>query len=406
MKAWDVVFDAGEEISLSKAGCELLRIGYAEGCVTAALLCAHHAEPLRLSAPAAAGTQAIFRLREARAELLCGGRVLDEDWPWGTPDLFGAEICGSAELLPAPGEEMPPAVTGCFRQAEGWRPEGHGEVFVGDCMPYADGGRYHVLWLWDRRHHRSKWGRGAHQWAHISTDDLENWQIHPMAVPITEDWEGSICTGSHIRRGDTEYLFYTVRTMDGSPAPLRRSLSRDGYHFEKDGAFSVTLSSRYHGASARDPKVVRDAEGRYHMFVTTSLIPEDRGCLAHLISEDLDSWREIDPVYIAPEGEDQPECSDYFVAGGWYYLVLSHHGRGQYFYSREPFGGWQRAADNTIPCRSVPKMAFFGERIIFTGFAGEDGKYAGTMTFTEAFPREDGSLSFKPLFETFESERK
>jgi len=397
MKAWDVAFAAGEEISLVKENKEILKLYYAENAVYSELFCEKTDKPLCLSAPAERDEKVLFRLRPARAELIVSGKLMDENWPWGTPDISDAEIRGAAKLMPSPDEELLPSVTDTFCGAEGWRPTDFGAVFVGDCMPYADSGRYHVLWLWDRRHHRSKWGRGAHQWAHISTDDLENWQVHPMAVPITEDWEGSICTGSHIRCGDMQYLFYTVRTMDGSPAPLRRSVSSDGYHFKKDPDFSVTLSERYHGASARDPKVVRDAEGLFHMFVTTSLMPEDRGCLAHLLSEDLDSWQETEPVYVAPEGEDQPECSDYFIAGGWHYLILSHHGKGQYFYSREPFGPWLRAEDNSIPCRSVPKMAYFEDRIIFTGFAGMDG-YAGTMTFTEAFTQADGTLKFKPLF--------
>lgn len=397
MKAWDVVFTAGEEVILASENKEILKLYYTEGAVCAELFCEKTDKPLCLSTPADRGEKTLFRLRPARAELIVSGKLLDENWPWGTPDISGAEIRGAAELVPSPEEARPSSVTDTFCGAEGWRPTDFGAVFVGDCMPYADGGRYHVLWLWDRRHHRSKWGRGAHQWAHISTDDLEHWQVHPMAVPITEDWEGSICTGSHIRHGDTQYLFYTVRTMDGSPAPLRRSVSADGYHFEKDTGFSVTLSGRYHGASARDPKVVRDAEGLFHMFVTTSLMPEDRGCLAHLVSEDLDNWRETEPVYVAPEGEDQPECSDYFIAGGWHYLILSHRGRGQYFYSREPFGPWLRTEDNSVPCRSVPKMAYFEDRIIFTGFTGLDG-YAGTLTFTEAFPQADGTLKFKPLF--------
>ena len=65
-----------------------------------------------------------------------------------------------------------------------------------------------------------------------------------MAVAITKPEEGSICTGSHMRVGDIHYLYYTVRMADGSPAPIRRSVSRDGFHFTKDEGFGFTLSEK------------------------------------------------------------------------------------------------------------------------------------------------------------------
>ncbi|MBR4866135.1 MAG: hypothetical protein IKU11_05585, partial [Clostridia bacterium] len=305
------------------------------------------------------------------------------------------QVSGEAltRAIPHP-RPIPPAVLGEFCHAEGWKPEG--EVYVGDCMPYADGGRYHVLYLKDRHRHQSKWHKGAHQWEHLSTDDLRTFQIHPMAVPIDDPEEGSICTGSHIRRGDTHYLYYTVRTMDGSPAPIRRSVSADGYHFEKDKTFSFTLSDRFTGASARDPKLVLDEAGLYHMFVTSTERASNRGCLVHLTSPDLESWvEEAEPIYRAPD-EAEPECPDYLALNGYYYLIFSLHGKGHYLYSTKPFTDFATPADPIIPCKSVPKAAVFQGRILFAGFDGA-GKYAGTLTFTEAFQNTDGTLSFGPL---------
>ncbi|MBQ3862056.1 MAG: glycosyl hydrolase, partial [Clostridia bacterium] len=90
---------------------------------------------------------------------------------------------------------------------------------------------------------------------------------------------------------------------------------------------------------------------------------------------------------------DQPECSDYFAKDGWYYLIFSHRGRGQYRISRRPFSDWQMPENPDIPCESVPKMALWNGRILFTGFHRIDG-YAGTLTFTEAWQESDGSLRF------------
>lgn len=357
--------------------------------------------PLTLRGRAQRGDPAELRLRDYRIELWVNDVLVDEEWPCGGHYLTGDGLDGfGIKPLPEPESELP-AVTGTFENAEGWKPEEN--VFVGDCMPYFSKGRYHVLYLKDRHHHQSKWGRGAHQWAHISTDDMVHWQQHPMAVEIDEAWEGSICTGSWIARGDREFLFYTIRTFDGSPAPLRRSVSEDGVHFVKDREFSFCLSDRYTGASARDPKVVRAADGSYHMFVTTTLAESRKGCLAHLVSEDLDVWREVEPIYVTGSdgmdqaGEqswyyaDEPECPDYFEKDGWYYLIFSHHTKGEYRFSREPFSGWQRPENPIIPCKTVPKAAIWNDRIRFCGFDGQ-GQYAGTMTFLDMDVRADGTL--------------
>ncbi len=367
-----------------------LRIALKEEELSVSLWYTADPAPLTLRGKARLNAQAELHLRPYRIELWIDGALQDEEWPCGNRFLTRDLICGSEwsiHPLPQPDKQLP-SVLGTFENAEGWQPEE--SVFVGDCMPYSHDGRYHVLYLKDRHRHTSKWWRGAHQWAHISTGDLIHWQIHPLAVEIDDPWEASICTGSWMAHGDRQYLFYTVRTFDGSPAPLRRSVSADGYHFSKDPSFSFCLSSRYNAASARDPKVVQAADGSYHMFVTTTLLSAGKGCLAHLTSENLDQWTELEPIYVADE-DNEPECPDYFVLDGWHYLVFSHHGKGEYRYSREPFTGWQKPDDPIIPCKSVPKAAIWQNRLLFAGFDGQ-GQYAGTMTFLEMEPRTDGTL--------------
>jgi sucrose-6-phosphate hydrolase SacC (GH32 family) len=179
----------------------------------------------------------------------------------------------------------------------------------------------------------------------------------------------------------------------GIPAPIRRSISRDGYHFEKDNEFGFTISEKYHAASARDPKVVKGEDGLFHMFLTTSLSEEDRGCLAHYVSRDMESWVEMEcPIYVAP-GKDQPECPDYFFYNGKYYLIFSLKGRAHYMVSDKPFEDFVMPSDPIIPCSSVPKGAEWDGKLIFTGFERING-YAGSMTFKSATADEKSELIF------------
>ncbi len=352
--------------------------------------------PLHLTSPAQIGDSIVIVILPHRIELHINGQLVDEEWCCGEHYLSdSAQFFGSDfSIVPNPPLSHPlPSVFGTFQNAEGWKPEGN--VFVGDCMPYCHEGVYHVLYLKDRHHHRSKWGKGAHQWSHISTSDFINWSIHPPAIEIDSPWEGSICTGSWIFDGQKHYLYYTVRMCDASPARICRSVSADGFHFEKDRTFMFTLSEKYNTRSARDPKVFKDAEGVYHMLLTTSLVEMGRGCLAHLVSDDLNVWRELEePIFIAPEGMGEPECPDYFCKDGYYYLVYSLRGKGYYRYSTQPFSGWQSPADPVIPCKSVPKAAIWQNRLIFAGFDG-GGVYGGTMTFLEAVVLKNGELSYK-----------
>ena len=364
------------------------------GCLTVTLKYSWKDEPLCLSAEADSSCAAEIVFFEHRIELKINGTLSDEEWPVGEPLFYESPFTVKNVVLTetpvTEDKKIPPCVTGSFEGAEGWCP-GDG-VFVGDCMPYSFDGRFHLMYLRDRHHHGSKWGRGAHQWGHISSDDLISWDIHPTAVGIDSQWEGSICTGSWIFLDGVHYLYYTVRTADGSPAPICRSVSDDGYHFTKDESFRFTLSDRYKSTSARDPKVIKDADGRLHMLVTTTDLTQNRGCLAHLVSSDGESFAECGNIYTA-NNESEPECPDYFFFGGKYYLLFSHGASAQYRLSDKPFSGFTAPDDPTIPCASVPKCAVWNGRILFAGFRAEDC-YAGTVTFCEAHQLPDGTLSF------------
>ena len=381
-----------------------LRIDVTNGVVICYAYYDFNENPLIVTYDVKVGDSVDIVLMSFRNELYINGELIDENWPAGNRFFnLGDELCGDIQITQSAYtyvKKEEPAVVGTFTDAEGWRPAEN--IFVGDCMPYVCDGRYHVLYLKDRRHHSSKWSLGAHQWAHISTADFREWQIHPLAVEITDQSEASICTGSFIKTGGRYYLFYTVRnndfyrerTKNNSFAYIRRSVSEDGYHFEKDESFGFTLSKKYHGPTSRDPKVVLGDDGLYHMLVTTSVVEENRGCLAHLVSEDLDNWTECDEPALLSKDDDQPECPDYFSYNGRYYMLGSFHGAAHYRISDKPFSDWRDPKKPVIEGATVPKGAIWNDKVVFTGFKNIGG-YGGSMTFTTATFDEDGELVFE-----------
>jgi len=337
--------------------------------------------------------------------LYVDGQLIDEDWPLGEP--AGGEWTvkaadGAHDVSISARETFEEDPETLYTQPfQNFVLPGH-NTGVGDCMPFARDGRYCLYYLFDRRGHASKKGLGAHQWAQISSDDLKTWTVHPMAVGVTEQWEGSICTGSLIQKDGKTYAFYAARMSDGSPARMTWAVSDDGVHFTKSGKY-FALTEPYEPVSARDPMVFLGADGQYHMLVTTNLVNAGRyaGCLAHLTSPDLIEWTQLDP-FIVPGYSDQPECSDYFEWNGWYYLVFSNFAIARYRMSRNPFGPWIRPENDLLDTleSQVPKTAAFGDRRFSTGFLGRRPRtYAGNAVTHELFQRPDGTLGIKQLEE-------
>ena len=381
-----------------KNGQKTLELKTRDGSIEVSVYYDYDVRPLVLSAKICMGDKVEIVLLDYRIELYVNDKLEDEEWPNGVR-LFSLADSFSPENFIKVTEYIEnktelPCVISTFENGEGWCP-GNG-IFVGDCMPYRRADEYHVLYLKDRHHHKSKWGQGAHQWEHISTKDFKLWKVHPMAVELTKKEEGSICTGSWICHDGKEYLYYTIRKGKGNPAPICRSVSTDGYHFVKDESFSFVVSEKYDGVIARDPKVFKGEDGLYHMLLTTTLSKEKNGCLAHYVSSDMEHWEEaLEPIYIVPN-TDHPECPDYFKYNGKYYLIFSLRGRARYFVSDRPFDGFEAVTEELIPCAGVPKCAEWDGRLVFTGFKPIDG-YAGTMTFKAATAKENGELVFEEL---------
>ncbi len=279
-------------------------------------------------------------------------------------------------------------------------------LFVGDCMPFYHDGTFHLYYLQDENHHQALGGLGGHQWAHASTTDLVHWTHHPMAIPISADWECSICTGSTFYHAGTFYGFYATRTRDKSEH-LSLAVSADGIHFIKTEPNPFASPPPGYRSDFRDPFAFYDeATGLFHLLVTAYLdnypVPDRGGCLAHLVSRDLRHWEMHEP-FLIPGLPGAPECSDYFRWHDWYYLIFSNGGVARYRMSRNPFGPWLRPPVDTLdgPATRVMKTApFTGDRRLGVAFLGtrannqDDGhyQYAGNAVFREILQHEDGTL--------------
>ena len=285
--------------------------------------------------------------------------------------------------------------------------------FVGDCMPFSHNGTFYFFHLQDENHHQSLGGLGGHQWALATSEDLRAWQHHPLALPISADWEGSICTGSVLHHAGLFYAFYATRKTDYTQH-LSLAVSPDGVHFEKlapNPFFSPP--SGYNPYHFRDPFAFHGPDGRIHLLVTALLethpIPERGGCLAHLVAADpRGPWEMLEPFFI-PGTPDVPECADLFEWNGRFYLIYGSRLQAHYRIGSSLFGPWERPAVDTFeaPAARVMKTAAWGERRIGAAWIGSPSgendstgsQWGGQALFRELLQMPDGSLGVRPLAE-------
>ena len=274
---------------------------------------------------------------------------------------------------------------------------------VGDCMPFYAEGVFHFMYLLDKNRHGAKNGLGAHQWIQATSTDLKTWKHQPFVVPITDQNEGSICTGSVFYYEGTYYAFYANRSVEyvlpnGEAKKVFGlvclATSKDGIHFEKEEPQPLFLLPEGYGSSTRDPFVYKAPEdGRFYMLITTNY--RGRGCWARAVSDDLRRWEVIDPIYSFKGGE--PECPDLFRWGDDYYLIANHL-NGYYMTSKSSLGPWEVPARPNILMNglvNVPKTAPFGDdRRIICGWTRERG-FGGSAVFHELTKRADGTLGEK-----------
>lgn len=281
----------------------------------------------------------VLNFTGVRWTIYVDGELLDNDFPFGYPQwseknawrLDSEYVKEAAIYLPAIQPAQKQARTPVTAPVQYWTPPGHNS-WVGDVATFFYRGRYHVFYLYDRRHHQSKFGKGAHYFEHLSTADFKTWIEHEAATPLEEQWEcigtgtpfvfeSRLCIGYglHTTRvyprektmlpAQWEYLDKNGRTGEfrrattpGVPAGSTYAVSADGLSkFKKSNVM-------FH--PCENPSVYTDPDGRLRMMANYG----SRGIWE---SDSVDGgWHCINPGF--PPGGD---CTFFFRWGGFDYII-------------------------------------------------------------------------------------
>lgn len=306
-------------------------------------------------------------------------------WPAATTErILSSRVKSAAFKAPADAATLPKMADArrIVRPIQYWTPDDH-NAWVGDVALGCWKGRFHVFYLFDRRHHGSGAGAGRHFFAHLSSGNLKDWDEHPSAVPIETWWE-CIGTGTPFTMDGQYCLAYGLHTerfqpqAKGCPAGGTYAISRDGIHFRKSGVL-ITAD--------RNPSVYNRADGRLGMGTANG----------QLFCADAGRWNWAPDGAKAPTGGD---CPAPFVWGDREYLI-----QGFYWMASRPRGGawedWTLSGDDLYEGLGVPMVASWtGDRRIYVGWLNHVHGWGGWLVFRELVRFPDGKLGLKWLAET------
>lgn len=202
----------------------------------------------------------VLNFSGAQWTMFIDGKLMDNDFPIGYPIAekmkkweIDTTFISSAKLFyPA---IQPKRITGIEKeikpQIQYWTPNGH-NTWVGDVVSLYYKKRYHLFYLYDRRGHQSKFGKGGHYFEHISTSDFRHWTEHEAAVPIEEQWE-TFGTGTPFVWENKLYLSYGYHTTRIYPyeqttlPTMHKYLNKNGHTntFQRHNISEVAAGSSY-----------------------------------------------------------------------------------------------------------------------------------------------------------------
>jgi beta-fructofuranosidase len=171
--------------------------------------------------------------------------------------------------------------------------------WVWDFWLADDGTTYHLFFLYaprslpdpDQRHDHARIG-------HAAGKDLHRWTR--LRDPVPEPRQGfddlAQWTGCTVHDGEQWWLFTTGRTAadEGRVQRIGSARSRDLVTWERTGLVLEADPRWYDVGQAvvhwRDPWVVRDAAGTWHLYATARAGGPGSGVVGHATSEDLRTW--------------------------------------------------------------------------------------------------------------------
>ncbi|MFT3703124.1 MAG: hypothetical protein QM802_12175 [Agriterribacter sp.] len=356
--------------------------------------------------------EVILNFTGVRWTIYVDNQLMDNEFAIGYPQLGGdveweinpAMVNNASISFPAIIPERDTVHTDAsLPEVQYWTPRGHNS-WVGDVATLYYNGRYHVFYLFDRRHHASKFGVGGHYFEHFSTTDFITWTEHEAATPIEEQWE-TIGTGVPFAYHDKLYISYGLHTSRIYPDSLTmyprimeyyKQHQKTGYFlgdankaFPSGSTYSVSADniSNFKKSGvlfhySENPSVFVTPEGKLKMYANYKA----RGTWE---SASLDSgWHATDPNF--PLGGD---CTFSFTWGKYEYIVGGFGSMWKRLRGETDWKDEVAAGKDFYDGLNVPSVsAVSGGRYISAGWIPINNGWGGPIIIHELIQLPDGRL--------------
>ena len=284
---------------------------------------------------------------------------------------------------------------------------------IGDVMNFAHDGRYHAIYLLDRRHHGSRDGCGAHYLAHLVTDDLINWYEVEPVVEIDEPWV-TYGTGTMLYQNGKHYMTFgyhseryagacekiepktdecgayhpvsiaEIRASGALPAGASYAESEDGIHFTRSDIL-------FH--AGRNPSAYVDEKGEIDLFIGYG----GDGCFhGKTLNAAFGKSNLSFPYAKRSLMKNTTECPSFFTFNGYKYLIVGFTG---YYRTASADSSDYVDASALGECiydgLGVPMVAALGDRRIMAGWLGGPMGWGGAMMHRELLFEAGGALGMR-----------
>lgn len=256
------------------------------------------------------GSKLFLQYTGTEFQLIADGKILDAEYPFGEPVGKIPENYSKVRMIPSESHirKQPMHL---------WCPEGL-NTWVGDVSLGFFNGILHLFYLFDRRHHCSKFGKGGHCWGHISTKDFHTWQDDGIVLPLEQQWQ-SFGTGTPFIHQGKVALAYGIHSerfeeIPGTvPAGATIAVSDENGHFIPERITYDDLSA--------NPSTYHDADGSLFMYHGYG-----KGNLKLYRAEKWPDFKLVND-HILPSGQDafmrnNLDCPAYFNWHGKCFMLL------------------------------------------------------------------------------------
>lgn len=348
--------------------------------------------------------------------LYVDGELMDNDFALGYPEASrmtrwsrDSRFVGKASLAyPAAQTRRAEDTTAAYADVQFFTPAWH-NAWVGDVATCFFNGRYHVFYLFDRRGHGSKLGKGGHYFEHLSTTDFIHWTEHEAATPIEYQWE-TFGTGTPFAWKGKLYLSYgmhTTRIFDREATALPEQWDWIKQHGESKAIAFDTLKTIPAGASYAVSADGVASFSKSHILIhpaeNPTIYTDDKGHLGMLAnygargtwtSRQLDGgWRCLSEDF--PPGGD---CTFTFTWGKYDYIVggFTHAWSKLHKDPISKYDDMVARGTDFYDGLSVPAITRVGDgRYLMAGWLHIGDHWGGPLVIHELLQYPDGRLGSK-----------